>query len=462
LNFFKRPAHTLLYLTGDKIYRLDGNRKGQITSQLETADCFCETSSRLPQAIETAISQTGWTLGAKVWILYSRLASYELSIPAEQIAGLDNQFVKQAVQLEYETISGETLANSQLGYQFLNTRDEMSHFWLNFIATETLEHLVASLKKSRSTLAGLAHAGGLPRLLASDKVTAWLKIEYWPNCIYAFTKTPERGLQLQIYHPEQNSHWQEELNHWLIEAEGVEQSEVLTSKMEMELISGIDNSYCLTPESSLQAWLELWLQHFVVAHSAEIPVLQQAVNVNTELMYSIASGVAALLLCGIHSGWMLYQASHFQYEFEQLNKAKQELDTYHKTVTENQGRTDKLEKELASLTNNLKSLPKAMTALKQRPAKLLEVLSAHSTESLVISDIKQVDHHLVISGAVLKQEASNQFASMIEPSLAKLGWKVNAPTKQNLKVSGEDKELWLFELVIEDLGLKGFLNAPKS
>jgi cell division protein FtsB len=461
LNPFNRPAYSLLYLTGNKICRLDCDRKGQLLGKLEILDIPCETSAGLPNAIEKLTLQITEPLGKKCWILYSHLHTHELSLPEAQIAGVDKNVINQALQLEYESLTGEMLKNSQLSYHFLNTVDEVSHFWVNLIATDTLTKIMDRLQKAKSSLAGLTHAGGLPQLLTKGEAASWLKLEYWPDSVFALSMNPEQGLNLQIYHLQQNSHWQEELKHWLLERGNVEQSEALMTNTVLEKNPYVVHSYALIPSDSLQSWMESWLHYLVVKEGVGIPLLQQQVNVNKEMLYMVGSGVAALVLCGSHAGWMAYQTQSYQTQTQQLTNIKQQMDGLQASVKTDKEKLEKLQKEQTHLNDNAKSIPKAMAALKQRPAMLLKIIALHSPEDVVIEDIKQKDRLLIITGVALRAELSNQLATMIEQPLAEMGWKVSAPNSRNLAVFNKGQGPWEFELTLEDLGLKGFLNAPK-
>lgn len=458
---FKRPAYTLLYITGSKICRLDCNRKGQLISGLEVVEIPCETSAGLPNAIEKFILQTSEPLGRKCWILYSQLHSYELSLPAAQIVGVDSGVVTEALKFEYESMTGEALKNSQLAYQLLYAADDMSHFWVQLIGSETLTKIIERLQKGKSTLAGLTHAGGLPRLLSHAEAASWLKIEYWPGSVFALSSSPEQGVNLQIFHPPQNSHWQDELKHWLLETGVVEQSEALITNTQLEKNPNVENTHALTPDGSLMLWLECWLQHLVIKEAAGIPLLLQHVSANTEVLYMVGSAVAALVLCGSHGGWMLYQTSSFQEQTKQLNQVKQQMDGMQASFKTEKENLEKLQKEYKSLSDNSKTIPKAMAALKQRPAMLLKIIAQYSPNDVVIEDIKQQEQRLVITGVALRAELSNQLATRIEKPLATLGWKVSEPNSHSLDAFGKDQGPWEFELILEDLGLKGFLNAPK-
>ena len=88
MNFFKRPTYTLLYLSADKIVRLDSDRKGVIKGEMETFEVACESAGSVPVAIEKFFNHTQKPLGRKVWVLYTRLNSYHLSLPTVQVEGV--------------------------------------------------------------------------------------------------------------------------------------------------------------------------------------------------------------------------------------------------------------------------------------------------------------------------------------------------------------------------------------
>ncbi|NTW44211.1 MAG: ATP-binding cassette domain-containing protein [Anaerolineaceae bacterium] len=92
---------------------------------------------------------------------------------------------------------------------------------------------------------------------------------------------------------------------------------------------------------------------------------------------------------------------------------------------------------------------------------LLKIIAQHSPDDVVIEDIKQDGQHIVITGVALRAELSNQLATKIEQPLAAMGWKVSEPNSHSLDTFGKDQGPWEFDLIIEDLGLKGFLNSPK-
>jgi len=461
LNFFKRPAYTLLYINNQQITRLDADRKGVLKGELENFAAACETSGSLPQVIDNFIEQTAHPLGRKVWILYSRLNSSQLSLPSVQVEGVSADILEQALQFEYEALTGETLTKSQLAYQFINEADEMSNFWINTLANDTLTRLVAVLKDGGCQLAGISHTGGLPNLLHKEKVSHWLKLEYWANAIFAVSKNPEQGLQLQIFHPQQNRHWQAEVDTWLAEMGKVEKSEALVTSPELEFLPNIDNTYHLIPEEDLGLWMAGWLLHLVGENAQGIPLLNPKQNINKELFYMVGGGVMALLLCGGNLMWIMYKTNDYTFQAETLEKSKKDSESVRKSLTTSRDELKKLQTKKRLLEKNIQTIPDAITALKNRPAKLLKILAQHSPNDLLLENITLDEQHILISGVTLEAQLSNQLADMIDKPLADLGWKVSSPDKKSLHLFGDDHGPWSFEIMLGDKGLDGFSKSPQ-
>jgi tRNA(Ser,Leu) C12 N-acetylase TAN1 len=74
-----RAAHTLLYITEAKTFRIDTDKRGVMQGEVQVLEVRCETVNSLPQALEFIIDNSA-PLGKKVWILYARLSSYVLTL----------------------------------------------------------------------------------------------------------------------------------------------------------------------------------------------------------------------------------------------------------------------------------------------------------------------------------------------------------------------------------------------
>ena len=456
LHFLKRPPHTLLYITEAKTFRIDTDRKGVIKGDLKIFDIACEKPGKLPAALEQIIEDSA-PLGRKVWVLYARLDTYELSLPSVQVEGVDTDILEQALQFEYEALTGNSTGKSQLAYQFLGSEDDMSHFWINLLAGETLADVMTILKRAGCSLGGLAHPGGLPLLLSGGNIANWLRVECWPATVFALAKTPERGFTLQILHKEQNTHWQEEINQWILEAGAVDKSEAIMNN-QLEYIPATDENYRLTLDSALIFWMGQWAQHLIEQEGAGIPLLNKKAGLDKELVLMVGSGAGALFLCVSHFTWMLYQTNQYEYEYEQLTQAEKDLKQFRDGMTKNRDELTKLQQDIATLGGNADVIPKALAAFKKRPAELLRNLAENSPADIVIEDIKLIDRRMAVTGVSMISGLSNQLASAIDQPLAQIGWKVNSPTKKDLSLFASGGP-WAFEILIDDGGLKGFVGA---
>lgn len=459
-QFFSRPSHTLLYITEVKTFRIDTDRKGEIVGVLSVFDIDCDKAGRLPAALEQIISQSS-PLGRKVWVFYVRLNTHALSLPSAQVEGIEGDMLEQALQFEYEAMTGRSIGKNRLAYCFLGSDEDMSHYWLNLIAEETLADTAAVLKKAGCALAGLSHPGGLPVLLSEDGKSSWWRIECWSTTVFALTKTPDRGMTLQIMIKEQHPQWHEELDQWLLETGPVDKTEVLLNN-QIEFIPESDAKFHLTDEAALTQWLALWAKHLIKQDAAGVPLLNPKVPINRELFYMVGSGVSAALLCVGHSAWLLYQTQDYEYKTEALTQAEQDLKVYRESVYKNQQEIGKLEKKIKTLQGNVDLVPKALSAFKARPASLLKHLAVASPDDVLIESVEVVNGGLRVSGVALEADLPNRLSNRLEPVLSTLGWRVNAPSKKDMALL-EGGGPWEFSVMIDDNGLSGFIeNAEQT
>ena len=454
-SFTKRPPHTLLYITEDKTFRIDTDRKGIMYGEVQVLDISCESSNGLPTTIDSIISQSP-IMGKKVWILYKQLNTYQLTLPAVQVAGVEDDILQQALQFEYEALTGNTLTNSQLAYHFLGTTDEMSSYWINIIATETLDAIKTKLKKARCTLGDLIHSGGFPGLLSATDDSSWLRVECWSNAVFAIAKTPEQGLSLQIFSAEKDSDWRQQVEQWMLDIGSADKSEAVMNQ-DYEYLPDTDESFHLTLDGALVFWLGQWAQYLITEKQPNIPLLNKKASINMELVYIIGGGVIAAFLCASHALWLIYQTNEYIYQTEQLTKTEKDLKGYRDGINKSRDKLSTLQKQVDTLGGNINVIPSAIKGLQQRPAELLKHLSLASPEDVVIEEVKTVGAQIIVSGVTLEANLSNILAGKIEAPMLKVGWKVTPPTKKQMSLFSNGGP-WSFEMIIEDLGLQGFVK----
>lgn len=459
-NPFKRPAHTLLYITEAKTFRIDTTRKGVIKGEVLAIDCACSSSNAIPACLDVIFSTDAPTPGRKVWILYSRLATHTLTLPSIQVEGVDNEVLEQALQFEYEGVTGSSVSKSHLAYQYIGAADEMSTYWVCLIAKETLTKIKEVLAKKHCQYGGLCHPGGLPFLISGADSPSWLRIECWSDTVFMLAKNPEEGMSLQIIHTDQQTQWRDDVDHWILDIGEVDKSEAIMNN-KIEYLPDTDENYRLSLDGSLVFWLGLWSKHLIADDSIQAPLLNPQKSLNKEIVYMVGGAVAALLLCAGHFTWSLYLRNDFQFKADELRKTEQNSSSLRKSLGDKRTRVNKLIQETSVQEQNITLIPQALDALQKRPSRLLKVLANNSPANLIIEQIHQEGDKITITGVSLQPQLINLLASAVENEIIALGWKPSTPTKKDMALF-EQGGPWSYVYELTDQGLEGFIKQQEA
>ncbi len=453
--FRPRPAQTLLYFSADQVYRIDTDRKGTVLGALQRADCECGAVNALPYALETLFKQAAEKPGRKLWLFYDRLSCYLLSLPSVQVDGVSDEVLEQILQFEYEALSGLSAAKIRLAWRFMGESDEMNHYWVIAVGGDILDKLIVQAKKLGCRLGGLLHPGGLPAVLSADEAPpAWLRIECWPDDVFALASDPVQGFRLQILHYENNPLWREELGQWQQELgdEGV--FETIMSH-DIEYLPEAGEIYRFSDANTVLFWLDLWARHLQTGFEADAPFLAAEKKINRELVYRVGGGAAAFLLCAGHFSWSLYQKNQFSYQVEELRMAENTLSGDRKILADDQKKIAALKKQIRDIGGNIDVIPYAIASLQKRPAELLYRLARGNPGDLVIDGIDAKQDDVVIKGEALLPQLPNELVENIERPFNAVAWRVDAPTKKDMGLFSLGGP-WQFEITLHDRGLKGF------
>ncbi len=456
-GFKKRPAYTLLFITEVKTFRIDADRKGVLISELETIEQGCEDPTRLAKTI-LKISEQSPPFGAKTWLLFLRLPAHLLSLPTMQVQGVDDEMLLQALEFELEGITGQSSMDSRTAFQLLRNEDDMSEYWLTQIDQLSLDDTVKALKKCKSKLAGLLYPGGLPMPLNAPEDFDWLRLEAWPNQLYALSQK-EDDLTMQAFSFD-NHHWQNELEQWLMDFPDSTLSEALFNN-KLEVLPETRNQYHLNRDHDLILWLGLWSQCLITDKNPSVPIIKPAGSYNPDMMWMAGTGVGALALCLLHAGWFISQSNHYQFEVDRLTKIDQSMKGIRKQITDSRGQKDSLQKKLDKLQNDAERIPETIVNLQQRPAKLLKALALGRDPNLIIETIENSKNNLVINGVTLEPLLANQLAVYLQNNLPNLNWHVQAPVKKDMKLF-DGGGPWSFEITLIDEGIPGFSLKEKQ
>lgn len=460
-RFNKRNAHTLLFVTGTKTFRVDVDKAGILLDAGEMLTIGCTNPAKLADCVGL-IAGNNQPLGRKVWLLYAGLPMNVLSLPSMQIAGADEATLIQALQFELEGMTGNSHQDMQLAYQLLSNKDEMSSYWVSEINQLHFEDIGNALKKTGSRLGGLLHPAGLPCSLGNTGQTDWLRLESWPNQVAAFRNDPANGFDIRLFALDSRQ-WQDRLAQWLAAQGGVGQSETLQSfwNNKLELLPETRVIKHLNDDEAIAEWLGLWAAALVNKTPPAVPVLHHQSNLNQNLVLMASGGIIAAVICAGHLSWHLYQANFYTAELEALQKTQTTMTTMRKALTDDRAKRDKLLADNAKLKGDTETLPTLIKNIQRRPSQLLEALAKGRTENLLVERIDADKDAVKISGVTLDATSANALSNYLEQQLATLGWAFMAPAKKNLELFAEGGP-WEFEITLLDSGAAGFNDKPKD
>ena len=452
----KRPAHTLLFITEVKTFRVDVDKAGVMSGHAEIIAVNCASPAKLAECINT-IAAKSRPLGRKVWLLYIGLPINLLSIPSMQVEGVDEATLVQALQFELESLTGQPSQDMQLAYQLLSNKDEMSNYWVSQISQLYFEDVSKAVKNAGSHLSGLLHPAGLPLSLKNPDEQDWLRIECWSHQLVAQRKVPDDDFALQVLSFE-NRNWQTQLEKWLAQQGTVEHSETLLNN-KIELLPDAAFKLHLNEVEPVAEWLLVWARALVKKAPPAVPVLRYQSKLNKDLLLMASGGSVALLICLGHFTWHLYQANYYTAEFAALQKVETAMTAQRKTLSADQDKRDKLKTKIDKLKADSETLPKLIKGLQDRPFRLLEALAKGRPENLLVESIATDKDEIKISGISLDSTSANELANYLETQLATLGWSFVAPAKKNLELLTGGGP-WEFEIKLLDLGVDGFNKKP--
>jgi len=453
--FNKRPAHSLLFITETKTFRVDADKAGVLTGEMSTMDIGCPATAKLAEC--AAQIAAGKPLGRKVWLLYTRLPIALLSIPSMQVEGVDEATLLQALQFELEGLTGQSSLDMRLAYHLLGNQDEMSTYWVSQINQLHFEDLHKAVKKTGSQLGGLLHPAAMPQPLANPEHEDWLRMECWSNQLVALRRHIDGGFSMQLFSLD-HRHWHTQLEQWLHEQGAVPHTETLLNNM-IELLPETAYTLHLGNTERIPAWLALWAGALAQKSPLPAPILRHQSRLNKDLLLMASGGSVAVLICAGHLSWHLYQTRHYTQEAEALKKVETTLIALRKSSADNREKHEKLKTKLDKLKGDSKILPQMIKALQHRPSRLLAAVASGRPENLVLEEIITDNDDIKIRGVSLDSVSANKLAGYLELKLADLGWEITAPTKKNMNLF-EDGGPWEFEIALRDKGIEGFHHEP--
>lgn len=449
LKFSQRPAHTLLFITEAKTFRVDTDRKGVLLDEALELEHGCKSDAALAKTV-ARIAEQGPPLGKTLWLLFLRLPALMISVPSMQVQGVDEATLAQALQFEAEGMTGVSSSEMRTAYRFLKAEDEMSDYWLVQMGQLAWDDLLKVAKQHKCRLGGVLHPGVLPYALQDSSASEWLRVEAWSTQLLAIHCDDVRMSLLSLGFD--NPHWQTELEHWLQERGEQKLTESLLNNR-LEMLPDTSEHFALNELQQINQWLGLWAHALIGDKARQVAMLKASANANLDLIWMGGSGAVALVLCALHAGWFLHQRQHYEADSARLSQVEKNLADLRKQISGTKEEKEKLEQKLQTVSSSSEKVPQTIHNLQQRLVVLLEALASDRNPQLIVESLESHGDEVLIGGIALQQQLPNQLADHLSQRLQGLNWRLESPTKENMDLFADGPGPWSFKLKMLDQGV---------
>jgi len=453
----KKAAHTLLFITEEKTFRIDTDSNGVFSTELEVIEQGCPASASLPRVINKLADKAASPWAKSMWILYSRLSTLLVSLPEMQVKGLDKAMLAQVLLYEAEGMTGQVGTDNLFAYQFVKAEDEMADYWLTQIDLSVWNELSVNLKKQKSKLAGLLSPAGLLFPLQYEEADQWLRIESWPNQLVAVAKQDNYTNMNVISYD--SPRWRPELEHWLAEKQqGAATETLLTGRL--DLLPDTQALFDLNNSDDAALWMLRWANELIVEEGRHSAVIRQPSAINPEHLWLAGSGTAATVLCLLNALWFIHERNVFDAEAENLRAIEKNIQDLNKRIGDVSAEQSKIEQKLQQLSSDNGQIPLILSYLKQRDARLLKALADGRSEQLIIETITSNGASVVIEGVSLQQELANKLADSMAQPFKDSPWRIESPTVKNMALMADGNGPWSMVIKLVDAGVPALNPKP--
>jgi len=425
----RSPELTILFLTPQRLVRADITPASPSTVQ-HLWQTPATPGEALPVLAETAL-QLGPTPTGPVFVISSFVATQGLSVPTPKIGGLLGENLDQALSFEAEALSGLNPFESTLSAVPLGESGGQRHFWITQMVSQDLQQLDEVLLQRRITLAGVVHAGGLPRPMASRcPGESWQRLEVWNDTIFCLD-TPanaERRLQLIPAAPDRD-HWQPEADAWFHKRGTTGHRETLVADPAWLRIAGSEGP-SLSEESVLRTFLAGWALE-LSQPQARVPIIRPAPRpMAASTRGSISGGLllATCLLCLMHWFWLARQIRSLEQQGHEAQQPSRQWQALRTETGELEKQLSLRETEIVRTRELLEDWTHGVAREHRRHATLLGSLMLHAPASLMITSVTEQANHLRITGVSMTSESPG-FGTGLATAMEPFFWHLEPPRR---------------------------------
>jgi Tfp pilus assembly protein PilN len=452
---FRNRTHTILLITRDELLRADVLRGSSAALSLCRAARPAAVDD-LATLVEAALRLSTARPG-QVWVLSTEIWTQTIALAAQTVAGLEPQQLARALGFEAEPLSNIRGVEARAACVPVSAAGNERVFWTTILPEPQLQQIELAVERGAGRLAGVAHPGGLPSLLAAEvpaAPAAWRRVELWPGAIVCLSAAEGRELRVHVVNSDPRpDRWRRDLESWDdLPADG-ERHEWLhaTAAIQPDELPA-DDRVCLAEPDSARRFLAAWGAE-LSAGPARVPVIRPAKRpMSVATRRTLAAVAAALCLAACVGHYLAVESIRGARAAEtaRLRRPAEQLAQLKKDGDQLRTQRDKLRTECDRLNADMDNCRRVMLSQRKRVAQLLAVLARQDPDQLVLEKITGSGDHVVLYGLSLRPEAVNALAKILNSELGPLGWQVQVPNeKAREMLSGGGP--WQFEVHIQDI-----------
>lgn len=446
--FFNRSGRdlTLLFITPQRLVRADFIA-GPAPTLTNLWQAPAPPGELLPMLAEASFL-LGPTLAANTFVITSTVATQFLSVPTAKVGGLEGEELLRALSFEAEALSGLNPFESALGAVPQGEAGGERQFWVTQLAAAEIQQMDESLARHKGILAGVLHAGGLPRNVESGSAgEPWQRVEVWNDAVFCVDTSASGSFKLHLIpSPPNRTNWQPEADSWFKGCGPSMHRETLVA--DPTWLSAAGGGQSLDEEQVLRTFLTAWAKELSLPRS-RIPIVRPAARpMPASSRWAIGGGMAAVaaLVCGAH--WLLTD-NRIKTMEQELKEAQKPAQTMQSLVTVTADLDKQLiivNEELASIKSLLDDWKDGVTREHRRHATLLDSLLNNTPAGLMIESISEKPGLLRLTGISMTPESPG-FGNGIAASMDPFDWTLDPPYRRALNLA-ENGGPWQLQWVL--------------
>ena len=437
---------TLLFVTQRRLVRADfvGRSDWQMRAFW---DAPAPSGESLAVRAELAL-RLGPRGRSAVYLLATGISTQVMELGVGTVTGLDGAGLVRALGFEAETVSGIDPFDSMLAWCPSGGTAGQRGYWVTQLSGMDLEEIRRMLAAQGGLLCGVAHPGGLPRMLG-DAVGGWQRIELWEDVVVGVDGSAPVLPRTQVWPtPPSRGAWTAQAEQWF----GGRSSSrtVLAGEFgQLQHASGLTSS--LDEEAVLKAWLREWVME-LSGDRPRAPVVRPVRKPVSEASLRRLGGVlavGAVGLCVAHFVLLQGRERLLRRELVEAEAAATELAGFKAKADGLQGRLDQARRESVQLGELREYWKDTLDREHRRHAALLDVLARATPEGLVIVHIDEIPGELRVTGLSSGSDIPG-FATNVAGVMDRFGWRVDPPRRRALEWD-EEGGPWQLEWTLKVL-----------